>query len=175
MLANRNEPVNATKQCTKCKEYKPRSEFYRKNGAKCGRESRCKSCYNQITKSYCQSEDGRKKRKESIEAYRESASGAKKRKDYARSEIGRTSGIERAKRYHSKHPDRCKARNDISNGIQAGRITPKPCQICKSTHRIEAHHYLGYAEEHHLDVQWLCKKHHMEADAKLREVAHADD
>jgi hypothetical protein len=34
------------------------------------------------------------------------------------------------------------------------------------TPKTEAHHHLGYAEEHWLDVQWLCKKHHREVHKK---------
>lgn len=30
--------------------------------------------------------------------------------------------------------------------------------------KLEAHHYLGYAPEHWLDVKWLCQRHHSLAD-----------
>lgn len=54
-----------------------------------------------------------------------------------------------------------KARSAISNGKKYGRITkPSTCDICGCECNPEAHHWHGYAEEHWLDVQWLCKDCH---------------
>jgi hypothetical protein len=41
-------------------------------------------------------------------------------------------------------------------------IRQKTCSLpdCSDTFLVAAHHYLGYAPEHRLDVQWLCSRHH---------------
>lgn len=55
------------------------------------------------------------------------------------------------------------ARNVVYRAMKNGRLRrPTTCELadgsCKG--KIEAHHFLGYAQEHHLDVQWLCTRHH---------------
>ncbi len=49
------------------------------------------------------------------------------------------------------------------NAIQAGRLVRQPCQECGEV-RSEAHHE-DYSKP--LEVIWLCKPHHREADARL--------
>lgn len=59
-----------------------------------------------------------------------------------------------------------KAGADLNTAVKSGRvIKPKCCSVdwCDET-KIEAHHHKGYAPEHALDVRWLCKRHHEEAE-----------
>jgi hypothetical protein len=66
-----------------------------------------------------------------------------------------------------------KARAKVSHEVRVGRLVkPDNCflyspfyPLCKG--RIEAHHFLGYREEHWLSVKWLCSKHHAEADKEM--------
>lgn len=82
--------------------------------------------------------------------------------EYGKSEKGK----EVQKRRHEKHPLHRKARGAVSFALRSGKITrPKHCQIDGCTEmRLQAHHWKGYAPEHWLDVQWLCHKHHLEAE-----------
>jgi hypothetical protein len=41
-----------TKQCTKCKEIKKVSEFYRNKNSKCGLTDQCKVCMNKYIREY---------------------------------------------------------------------------------------------------------------------------
>jgi hypothetical protein len=65
------------------------------------------------------------------------------------------------------HPERIKARMAVNNAVVAGKLTRLPCTICDNPNS-EGHHYLGYAKEHWLDVQWLCRKHHKEANERRK-------
>lgn len=81
---------------------------------------------------------------------------------YGKSEKGK----EVQRRRHEKHPLHRKARGAVSAALRTGKITrPKHCQVkgCNET-RLQAHHWKGYAPEHWLDIQWLCNKHHLEAE-----------
>jgi hypothetical protein len=59
-----------------------------------------------------------------------------------------------------KYPDRDKARALVRWAIKNGTIVKMPCQICGYA-RSEAHHE-DYSKP--LDVIFLCRKHHAEAD-----------
>lgn len=59
----------------------------------------------------------------------------------------------------------------VTRALRAGTLVRLPCQHpgCRwrSSRPTEAHHHKGYAREYWLDVIWLCRKHHIEADHKL--------
>lgn len=74
-------------------------------------------------------------------------------------------------RWRHKYPEKKKAHAAVEYALLKGALTKGPCYICKSIYRIEGHHYLGYSKEHRLHVQWLCKKHHIEADSKMGRLA----
>lgn len=67
------------------------------------------------------------------------------------------------KRNLTEHRLKICAQAKIWKAVRSGRIIkPTVCSRCPNTERIEAHHYLGYAKEHHYDIVWLCKKcHHL--------------
>jgi len=53
------------------------------------------------------------------------------------------------------------ASDAVRRAVRRGALVrPKACQECGSEVNIQAHHYLGYAPEHRLDVQWLCCRCH---------------
>ena len=63
--------------------------------------------------------------------------------------------------------DQFRAWTAIRYATKSGKIVrPKRCEACGSTRRIEAHHYLGYAKEHWLEVRWLCGECHIAAHDK---------
>lgn len=83
----------------------------------------------------------------------------------------RTNRKELDKKYAKEHPEKTRARYCTRKAIKDGKIIkPAFCDNagCMNTSKLEAHHYLGYSEEHKLDVIFLCKKHHSAAHEKNR-------
>jgi len=72
-----------------------------------------------------------------------------------------------ARHYSVKHPEKRYAHSLVRRMIKAGTITRKPCFVCGSENRIEAHH-----EDYNkpLEIIWLCHKHHMEIHKLIKEV-----
>lgn len=61
-----------------------------------------------------------------------------------------------------------RARAKVSKAVRGGRLVPQPCEVCglsgkykNGRNMIEAHHD-DYSKP--LEVRWLCRKHHYEAD-----------
>lgn len=71
-----------------------------------------------------------------------------------------------AKTYRLKHSDniKVKARKIVFVELGAGRLKKQLCQVC-GIEKVEAHHK-DYLKP--LEIEWLCKPHHKEADLKLR-------
>ena len=60
-----------------------------------------------------------------------------------------------------------KAIRAVSAAVKRGDLVPQPCERCGAAKAV-AHHYLGYAPEHRLDVRWLCSSHHRRAHLQER-------
>lgn len=63
-----------------------------------------------------------------------------------------------------KNKDRI--RSKLNKAVRRGKIKrPDKCEYpgC-NCRRVTAHHYLGYADEHVFDVQWLCHTHHAQVE-----------
>lgn len=72
---------------------------------------------------------------------------------------------EETKRHFEKYPEKLRARKAISSRVHRGRLKkPDACSKCGAVGYVEAHHYLGYAWEHRLDVLWVCKPCHRELE-----------
>jgi ribosomal protein S27AE len=61
-------------------------------------------------------------------------------------------------------PQRRAARRKVATEIEAGRLQRCPCEKCGET-KSEAHHD-DYSKP--LDVNWLCRRHHVERHAMLK-------
>lgn len=64
-----------------------------------------------------------------------------------------------------RDPAEARARGAVRRAVLAGKLVrPEVCDECgvrpHSYLKIEAHHYKGYAREHWLDVEWLCRGCH---------------
>lgn len=59
---------------------------------------------------------------------------------------------------NDKNKKQISARNKVNNAIRLGKLVKQPCEVCGSL-SAEAHH-CDYNKP--LDVNWLCKEHHME-------------
>jgi len=81
----------------------------------------------------------------------------------------------KGKQLHREQMQRYRARNRLKEAMRArlrravkrGKVEKTRCALCSEL-RVEAHHHKGYAPEVALDVVWLCRKHHIEADNHLR-------
>jgi len=66
--------------------------------------------------------------------------------------------------HHRRHPERARCRSIVNEAIKAGRLLRQPCQVCGTTHRVQAHH-TDYSKP--LEVVWLCSFHHGEEHRRL--------
>lgn len=173
-----------SKRCSKCKENKSLSDFYKNYTAKDGYRSDCKACrkkYSQTEKHkasqkrYRQTEKGkftqrigqiRHRRTEKYKAnqkrYYQSEEYKIDHKRYRNSEKGKATIRENALRYKIRHPERRKAKAAVQNAIRIGKLPPINSLQCHyGEHPAEQyHHWHGYAPEHWLDVIPVCCKCH---------------
>lgn len=156
------------KKCSRCLKHKEITEFridYRYAG---GRKTWCKSC--------CREYDATRKRMQRSEntPYAQRVRIAKRSKPYkAKRQAARLTDNQRAKArksisaYRSKDENKIKlaARSAAASAIRKGiLIRPKFCQRCNAPEKfgidgrtlLRADHFMGYAPEHHLTVQWVC-------------------
>lgn len=70
------------------------------------------------------------------------------------------------KKWRNKYPEKLKAHRKVFIELRAGRIKSEPCEVC-GMFPTQAHHE-DYSKP--LNVIWLCKTHHVEAD-KIRSLA----
>jgi len=122
-----------SKQCPKCKQIKPISEFYTSRYSINGLQSWCKNCTSITLKVWGTTKDGKE---------------SKRRRD---------------REYRLKHQDRIKAQNSVSNAVRYNNFSPAwhfICEVCHNERAIEYHHHLGYTPEYRLDVIPLCKTCH---------------
>lgn len=127
-----------SKQCSKCKEVKPLSEFYKSCIRKDGYNYHCKLC----CKKYRQSEKGKLAQKRYQEHYR------------------KTEKCKAAKRRYSQSKKR-KAISTVRYAVIKGslpKVTTLKCKCGKTARHY--HHYKGYAPKHWLDVIPLCFECH---------------
>lgn len=77
--------------------------------------------------------------------------------------------LEIKRRHNAAYPEQHRAQNAVNKAVRFGKlIRPNVCSRCGSVSSIHAHHHLGYAREHYLDVVWLCTKCHPRADKEIK-------
>lgn len=138
------------KQCFKCAEVKPFSEFYKHKKMSDGYLGKCKEC----TKS-----DTRRNRLDNVEYYREY--------DRAR---GNRQTTQYLKEYREKYPKKYLAHTIIGNAVRDGLLFKQPCEDCGEIDGVHAHHD-DYAKP--LNVRWLCPVHHKKWHTENGEAANA--
>lgn len=129
------------KQCKECKKEKEQTEFY-------GVQGECKTCTKKRVK-----ENYRKNIDHYIE-YEKTREQTPERKA-KKAEYQRT--------HRAKYPNKYRARRYVANAIKYGKLIKQPCEVC-GAEKVEAHH-TDYRSP--LKVNWLCRKHHMEAEGKI--------
>jgi len=136
------------KQCFKCGEEKPLTEFYEHQRMADGHLGKCKEC----TKK-----DSRANRRKRIEYYRE----------YDRKR-GAHGPEDKTVRYRSKNPEKYYAHTAVSNAIRSGELMkPNNCEKCGAERLLHAHHP-DYSKP--LDVEWLCVPCHTLAHGRVLNV-----
>lgn len=179
--------LDIPKCCTKCGLFKPSSEFPKDNQMKNGLSSWCKQCrraydraryhLNPEPRRECCREYWREYWRDLPEEQRECAREQLRSKRQLNQERYRehSRGYYRRDLEHSRAQSRAKAA--IRRALLRGDITkPDYCEACGKLERevaggLEAHHYLGYAREHYLDVQWLCIEDHRKAERTMEELS----
>lgn len=139
------------KVCFKCKQAKPRNEFYAHPEMGDGLLGKCKEC----TKA-----DSTATRLARIEHYRQ----------YDRGRASLPHRVAQRKmivaRWSEKNPIRHRAHVLLRLAVRAQKVVPLPCLICGE--KAEAHHTHYDAP---LDVVWLCPAHHKQTHAMARKAA----
>jgi ribosomal protein S27AE len=131
------------KECFKCNQVKPLSEFYAHPQMADGHLNKCKECnkadvrQNYVAKrlayaAYYQAREQTARRKEQVRRYAENS--------------------------RKLSPEKYAAHTAVGNAVLDGRLKRQPCEVC-GAEKVEAHHD-DYSKP--LDVRWLCFKHHRE-------------
>ena len=132
------------KKCKDCGKVKEDGDFFKDARAKSGLYTYCKECFRKRIKS---SENNHSER------FRE----------YQR---------EYQRKYHSsyqiskKEKPKYLCRKKTEWLVRSGKIKKENCRLC-GNQKSEAHHE-DYSKP--LEIQWLCKKHHAEADVRRRNL-----
>ena len=134
------------KDCTKCKT---QTEFKDDHDKRQGYW--CKSCLSKASVDWAKR--NREAKRKNNNAYFSRISGK-------RSKATAT--------WRANHPEKKAAHQAVQSAVRNGTLTKQPCEVCKSTERIHAHHD-DYSQT--LKVNWLCHSHHMEHHAMLKERA----
>jgi hypothetical protein len=132
--------MDATKTCSRCGRAKPTDQFYK------GSRRRCKDCVKDNTRAY----------------------------RWRNSDKCRAWDRERGKRPERRArmkgwkppPEKDAAHRAVKRALRSGALLRLPCETCGNP-KTDAHHHRGYAPEHWLDVQWLCRIHHTAAHMAL--------
>lgn len=174
------------KQCTKCKEWKDESEFYKHKLHKDGLSSNCKICINSKIAEYHKTDKGKEVGKKARAKYKKSEKGKvsnhkyittdKVRERYRQlgtryrmSEQGRIkikeykhsdAGKQKYKEYRNNNPIQTKARAAVSQAVCAGKLPRVFTRKCKCGKVAQEYHHWSYAKEHWLDVIPLCTQCH---------------
>ena len=142
------------KRCFKCLQSLPIDEFYKHKSSKDGRIGKCKGCTKMDVREH------RLKNLERVRQYDRMRASQPHRMRLRKEVI---------QEWTRQHPDRKAAQTKVSNAIRDGRLIPMPCWVCGA--KAEAHHP-DYASP--LDVVWLCRPHHMQTHALVKQGMNLD-
>jgi len=168
------------KACTKCKQIKSLSDFYKDKQKRDGYTSSCKICCTSQVMQYAQTPTGYQVRMQANRKYQKSEKGKKNAQRYAQyyygtergkftakhykqSKKGKETAARLAREYRRTHPFYAIATNAVNHAVQGGKL-PRPdtlkCHYCPAQAK-QYHHYLGYEPEHWLDVFPICCSCHL--------------
>jgi len=156
------------KVCFKCNEEKPLTEFYKHKMMADGHLNKCIDCakndeHIRRAENIDEIRAYDRNRPNSLERSRKFGLAEKERlkdPDY------REKSNARKKKWAESNIIRKSAHIITGNAIRDNRLIRKLCEVCGES-KAEAHHE-DY--EKPLEVNWLCKKHHMERHKELNEI-----
>lgn len=163
-------PTVSEKRCHDCDLVKPAEEFHRNRQGSDGLQARCKLCQKVRIKIWREQQGGREKHAAGQRRYlarkRGDLIGNEKRslnpersaavaKNWRRNNKDKTSAA--FVRWRNRYPNIWRAHRAVLGAIRAGKLSPQPCEVCRTNQDVHAHHddYLK-----RLDVRWLCRDHH---------------
>lgn len=150
------------KRCSKCKQTKLVSEFYRNRAMADGYANQCVVCFKETHKKYRESDKGKERdaRYRSTDEWQEIHRKASQK--YKGTEASKASYAS----YYQRNKQKFRARGRVFDAVRSGRMQPAtafPCVRCGQS-ALEYHHHLGYDDAHSFDVIPLCKKCHIVAE-----------
>ena len=155
------------KMCSKCKELKDLSGFYKNYKSKDGLSYQCKACqkvYHQSQhikdqkKAYAASDIGREAVKRAATKYKTSEKGKKSNREWKKTDAGKACVNKSSARYREKHKEKLKSHWALKSAIKKGDvIRPDLCSLCGASGIIDGHHE-DYSKP--LDVIWVCRQCH---------------
>jgi len=154
------------KKCSKCKEEKAFTCFYKDGGTKDGYNYQCKDCRRQTEKAYAEKnpEKVKEKNRRYHEEHREEI--LERKREWRQTEHGKKICRKNSSDWKKKNRWKNEAHGAVERAINKGELVrPSECSICGATSRIEGHHE-DYNDK--LNVVWLCNTCHAEAN-RLRQ------
>ncbi len=136
------------KTCFKCGQEKDIGEFYKHSGMADGHLNKCKAC------AKLDVNNNRHARIDYYRAYDVLRSKTPERRQHA---------AEVSARWRDADKRRMRAHSMVHRAVRAGRLTPRPCEVC-DRRDVHAHHD---SYDKPLDVRWLCPVHHRARHAEL--------
>lgn len=163
-----------SKRCSKCKELKQISEFYKAPRNKDGHKSECKICWLKYVKEYRQTVYGKatqkryqqsNKGKLANKRYHQTEKSKAKQKRYYKSKKGKLA----KKHFRISHPKQIKAENAVNYAVTVGKLSRPNTLLCHycSKQAQQYHHWHGYEKEHWLDVITVCIPCHIKQHSSL--------
>lgn len=157
MTGRDNVATGLEKQCSRCKNALPKSEFYLDSRSKDGLRSDCRSCVAESVKRY--RENNPEKVRQQNAAYRANLPKSKRRENVARyMRNNRDKLTEKNRQWRKDNPEIALAHSRVFHALRKGEIIrPSSCERCGGSGRIEASH-TDYSKP--LDIEWLCVRCH---------------
>jgi hypothetical protein len=168
----------ATKTCPQCKETLPASCFAKDPKPRSGLYSWCKQCkLNKYRKIHGppkvrEKRESKGRDKAKVKAYDRKrylamkAQILERNQRYNKTPEAKISAIASARRQREKFKEKFDTRYKTNELIRHGELVRQPCRVC-GWEKSEVHHR-NYSNP--LDVDWLCRKHHMEEHQRLKEL-----
>lgn len=149
------------KRCSRCKEIKDVSEFYRRDGTPGRYTSHCKSCQAK----YRQTAGYKALHRKADEKWRRTEKGRLYNRAQCK-KYNQTEGYKKSiNKWRAAHPERRAAHIKFAHAIAGNKIKrPSVCSACKVQCTPEGHHP-DYSKP--LDVIWLCRQCHVDLHRAL--------